>query len=86
MAHPSVLKDLAVSDSGFIFNPSSGATFTVNLTGLAIVNALREGLVVDEVVARLAERFSLTPASLRDEVRDFVHALAQHGLAPEGGR
>lgn len=82
MSQPSALKDLAVSDSGFIFNPNTGATFTVNPTGLAIVNLLREGQSIDAVVAKVAERFALTPPNVRDDVRDFLRALQQQGLVP----
>ena len=37
------LRDLAISDSGFVFDPYSGATFTANSSGRAILEALRDG-------------------------------------------
>ena len=38
------LGDLALSDTGFAFDPLTGATFTVNATGLCVLLAMKEGL------------------------------------------
>ena len=35
---PNLLRNLAVSESGFVFNPSSGHSFSVNETGLKLWN------------------------------------------------
>lgn len=75
-------KDLAVSDTGFIFDPYSGATFTVNETGLDIVMALREGLFPDQIVERLKGGFEGAGREVADDVNDFLRALKQHGLLP----
>jgi PqqD family protein of HPr-rel-A system len=76
------LKELAISDTGFIFDPLSGATFTVNATGLCILTALREGFTVDEIVERLKAKFDSVTRDVRDDLRDFLRALAGHGLLP----
>jgi PqqD family protein of HPr-rel-A system len=80
------LRELAISDSGFVFDPRSGATFTLNATGLAIVLALRDGLPIDALATRVRERFAETPESLDDDVMDFVRALEHHGILPPAGR
>jgi hypothetical protein len=82
MIDQSHLKDLAVSETGFIFDPYSGATFTVNETGLDIVTALREGRRVDEIVEGLRAAFAGTTPEVTEDVHDFLRALQQHGLLP----
>ena len=82
MSSHSVLQTLTVSDSGFVFDPTSGATFTLNSSGLAILNALREGLTLDETVLRLHERFEAAPSDAKDDVLDFVARLRQNGVVP----
>lgn len=82
MSKRSMLENLAVSDSGFVFDPSSGATFTLNASGLVILNALREGLALDEIVARVGERFDEIEGDPADDVLDFVGRLRQHGIVP----
>ena len=74
------LQNLAISDSGFIFDPTSGATFTLNPTGLTVLLALRDGLGLSAIVARLAERFDLLAGDTREDILDFVQMLRQHGL------
>jgi PqqD family protein of HPr-rel-A system len=82
MSDASNLKSLAISESGFVFDPRSGATYTLNGTGLAIVAALREGAPLDVVLERLGASFESTPEWAREDVQDFVAALRRHGLVP----
>lgn len=82
MTKPLSLKNLAVSETGFVFDPTSGATFTLNPTGLAVLHALREGLALDAILALLGERFDAVARDAKDDVLDFVQLLRQHGLLP----
>jgi PqqD family protein of HPr-rel-A system len=76
------LRDLAISESGFVFDPQSGAMYTLNATGIAVVEALREGAGKAELRERLRERFDEAPTHLDDDVADFLHTLTQLGLLP----
>lgn len=78
------LGDLALSDTGFAFDPYSGSTFTVNSTGHCVLLALKEGLGLDAIAARVRERFDASGADVTRDVDDFVAALRQHGLVGEG--
>jgi hypothetical protein len=83
------LAELAISDTGFIFDPGSGATFNVNATGLIALAALRDGVdPVDtaEIAARVRARFPSAPPDIGDHVSEFVRTLRQMGLvAPSAG-
>ena len=74
------LKNLAVSDTGFVFDPRSGATFSLNATGLAILNALREGDDLPAILARLEAAFDVVGESVAHDVRDLVQSLQRHGV------
>ncbi len=74
------LANLAVSETGFVFDPSTGATFTVNATGLVVLRALRDGASLTRIVEQLSEGFAEASRSARDEVLDFVQLLRGHGL------
>jgi hypothetical protein len=85
------LAELAISDTGFIFDPGTGATFNVNATGLIALSALREGVDAadtGEIAARVRERFPSAPADVGEHVSDFVRTLRQMGLVtlPDGTR
>jgi len=75
------LKQLAINDSGFVFDPLSGHTFTVNATGAFVVSSLKQGLGLDEIVAQLRGSFELDGSEdvVRD-VEDFFARLTEHGL------
>ena len=75
------LKDLAISESGFIFDPYSGATFSVNSSGVEIIEGLRDGLGRDALAERLADAFEI--GEFDDPTRDvdeFVGMLRQYGI------
>ncbi len=78
------LKDLALSESGFVFDPYTGATFTANGTGLAVLRGLREGLNRQQIVGRLGDEFSVAGSlvQLDSDVGDFLRLLVQQALVP----
>lgn len=80
--HISRLKDLAISETGFIFDPMSGATFTVNPTGACIIRALREGCGRSEIIARINNTFTVANADLDSDLGEFVRLLVQQGILP----
>lgn len=81
---PQKLRDLAVSDTGFLFDPYTGSTFSVNEAGMAVLAALREGLSAADVSKRLREKFDVPEGSDVDrDVGEFIHLLRRNGLVPE---
>lgn len=74
------IKDLAISETGFVFDPFSGGTFTVNGTGQAIIKALRDGLTAQEIIDRLTLDFDGSTTSVADDVQDFLRTLDGFGL------
>jgi len=75
------IKDLAISDSGFVFDPFSGGTFTLNETGRAVLQALREGLTESQIVERLRSNFECVTPKVEEDVRDFLRTMAEYGLS-----
>ncbi len=75
------LRQLAVSDSGFVFDPVTGHTFTVNAAGLVVLGGLKEGLAADDIVSRLREELELDGSEdVGRDVDDFLARLREHGL------
>jgi hypothetical protein len=84
MSNTTTLADLAISDNGFVFDPFAGATFSVNPTGLCVLQALKEGLDPDAIAQRLADRFDRAPQDPLRDVDEFLRLLRQHSLIPAG--
>jgi PqqD family protein of HPr-rel-A system len=78
---PLRLRELALSDSGFVFDPMTGHTFTVNSSGLFILRLLKDGVGDEEVGARLAEEFEMEAGEdPQRDILDFIAQLRECGL------
>ncbi|MCA9598695.1 MAG: HPr-rel-A system PqqD family peptide chaperone [Myxococcales bacterium] len=76
------LRQLALSDSGFVFDPVTGHTFTVNAAGLIVLSALKEGQSTDAIVKRLRDEMEMDGSEdVARDVDDFLARLAEQGLA-----
>ena len=78
-----MLKDLALSDTGFVFNPYTGATFSVNPTGLAILQGLKDDLDRNGLLDRLRDGFDIKGEDLHRDLDEFTHLLQINGLLPK---
>ncbi|OMH40167.1 HPr-rel-A system PqqD family peptide chaperone [Desulfurobacterium indicum] len=74
------LNRLAISEEGFIFDPETGNSFTVNKTGLFIINMLKEGKDVEDIVEALTEEFEVDREEAMRDVTDFLEQLRFMGL------
>ncbi len=70
--HPR-LRDLAISDSGMVFDACTGAMFTINASGRAIIEGLKVGTGRRDLVGQLQESFQLAPGD--DPARDLDEFL-----------
>lgn len=73
-------KNIAVSDSGFVFNPSTGDSFSTNGTGLEIIRLLRENRKKDAIIRELSERYAIDSASAEKDLNDFLQVLRNYQL------
>ena len=74
------LSKLAINSEGFIFDPTTGDSFTVNPTGLFIINSLREGKSTDEIAEILSTEFEDTPEEISKDISDFITHLNTYNL------
>jgi PqqD family protein of HPr-rel-A system len=70
-------KNIALSESGFIFDPATGDSFSVNQTGSKIIEFLKEGLSEDQIIDSLNETFNSDKEQLQKDLDDFLHHLKQ---------
>lgn len=80
------LRDLAVSESGFVFDPYSGQTYSLNPSGQVALEAVRGGAGPEAVAEALRLRFEVEPGQdLARDVADFLRALREQGWPAPGG-
>jgi hypothetical protein len=69
------LQRLAISESGFVFDPVSGHSFTVNETGLTILRALQKDRHLDALRATLASEYEVDGVTLDRDLLEFLGSL-----------
>ncbi len=77
---PADLRSLALSDTGFIFDPRTGHSYTANATALAVLSAMKQGLAADAIVEKLRTEFD-GGVAVEDDVEQFFELLRELGLA-----
>jgi PqqD family protein of HPr-rel-A system len=79
------LRDLAVSESGFVFDPYGGQTYSLNAPGRAILVALRRGDDAAAIEAALREAFAVEPGTdVARDVREYLLQLREQGWLSPG--
>lgn len=77
------LHALAVSDSGFIFDPSTGQTFTTNEIGLEIIRLLKEGEKLEEIISYISEHYDADEDLVYKDTVQFLSQLRTYRLIDE---
>lgn len=78
-------KNIAISDSGFLFNPATGESFSVNPIGLEIINLLRSGKTENEICQAITNNYATEFPIVERDLHDFIHLLKQHQLTDTNG-
>ena len=75
-----IKSDIAISDSGFVFNPATGESFTVNPIGAEILQLLKENKSLQEATEAILERYIIDETSVEKDLNDFVAMLKHHSI------
>jgi hypothetical protein len=76
-------KNIAISESGFIFNPSNGDSFSTNQVGMEIIKLLKEGNSKEEIISELTTSFQIDAATMEKDLGDFFLMLQNYQLLNE---
>ncbi len=76
-------KDVAVSDSGIIFNPDTGETFTVNPIGADIINCIKERNTIMEMNEKITSKYTVEPSTFEKNYDDFINLLRNFSLVED---
>ena len=72
------LRRLALSESGFVFDPVSGHSFTVNTTGYSVLRKMQTSANVIDLVDELHEEFEVEHAVAERDVLEFASVLRNY--------
>ncbi|RLD88817.1 MAG: PqqD family protein [Bacteroidetes bacterium] len=75
-----IKNDIAISDSGFVFAPGTGESFTVNPIGAEIIQMLKEEKSVEQISERMLEKYNTDATTVEKDVNDFISMLRHFSL------
>ena len=74
------LSHLALSDDGFLFDPTSGNTYTLNSVGTFILRKMIEQYSFDQIIAAVIEEYDVSEEILSRDLEQFYHFLSEQGI------
>ena len=64
---------LRISDQGMVFDPSTGESFTLNPTGLAILKMMNEGTGENRIFELMCKDYQITRTEFDRHFLDFIN-------------
>lgn len=77
------LEALEVSQSGFLFDPRTGHTYTLNETAQRFLELVKDGLSEAEIVSALTDEFEVDAPTVERDLYDFYCQLNSFALLKE---
>lgn len=78
-----VKNNIAVSDSGFIFNPSTGESFSVNPISKQIMEWMSEGKSDSEIIDIVVKIYATDKDTVEKDLYEFIELLKSYQLVEE---
>lgn len=75
-----VRKNIAISDSGFLFNPSTGDSYSINPIGQEIIQLLQDGKSEDEITNHILKEYIVDSSTVEKDLYDFLNMLKNYKL------
>jgi len=79
-----IKKNIAISDTGFVFNPTTGDSYSINQVGREILGHLGENRSRDEIISLMTSEYDIDAPSFEKYYFDFISMLRQFELLEEG--
>ncbi|MFI5151112.1 MAG: PqqD family protein [Bacteroidia bacterium] len=76
-----IKRNIALSDSGFVFDPSTGDSFSTNPIGLEIIKLLKDGKTNEEIKATVVKQYMTDDSTFEKDLYDFVNMLSKLKLS-----
>ncbi len=75
-----VRKNIATSDEGFLFNPTTGDSFSTNAIGAEIIKLLKKDVSLKEVADIITDKYDVDKALFERDLEDFTLQLKEFSI------
>lgn len=76
-----IKSNIAVSDTGFVFNPGTGDSYSINPIGVEIIRWMKAAQTEAEIISKLVEQYDTDNQTVEKDLYDFYNMLLQNQLA-----
>ncbi len=73
-----LLQNLAISENGFVFDPTSGQSFSVNETGVELLRLFQQEDNIDAIVGKLNRKYDEDSREIERDVLEFASNLNRY--------
>lgn len=73
-------KNIATSDEGFLFNPTTGDSFSTNSIGAEIILLLKNDESLLNIVEFICNKYDVDKVLLERDLEDFVQQLKEYSV------
>lgn len=73
-------RNLAISENGFVFNPTTGDSFSVNELGSLIINEIKAGKPKNEIIETIAQEYKAEKSTIEKDFNEYLNVLNNHQL------
>ena len=78
-----IKNNIAVSETGFVFDPTSGESYSINPVGQEILQQMKEGKSAEDIATGMTGQYEIDDASFEKYYYDFIGMLRQFRLIEE---
>lgn len=78
-------RNIAISESGFLFDPSSGESYSINPIGMEILELLSQGQSREQITQSITNQYEIDPTDFEKYYFDFLNMLKQFQLTEDDG-
>jgi len=75
-----IRKNIAVSENGFLFDPNTGESFSLNETGKQILKMMKENKSEEEISDWFSTNYEVDKITFENNFNDFITVLQNYRI------
>lgn len=75
-----IKKNIATNEFGFVFNPSTGDSYSSNPIAAEIIQKMKESISLEDIKSFLFNKYEVEKSIIEKDVDEFVTILKENNL------
>ncbi|HBS85754.1 MAG: hypothetical protein A2W91_13370 [Bacteroidetes bacterium GWF2_38_335] len=75
-----IKKNIAVSENGFVFDPTTGDSYSLNEIGTEFLNLMKAGKSKEKIQKEIMNKYDVDEITFEKSFHDFIKMLATYQL------